>query len=845
MTGLLPTHPFAISYGPTDDRLHDFYLPALERSIQFSRTTGFFSSAALAVAAAGVARLIANGGKMRLLCGAQLSRDDVEAVRKGSKLGAVVGERMAGCLAEPTDKSLRGRLEALAWMVATGTLEIRVVLPKGADGLPLPADRSREYYHPKEGVFTDSNGNRLAFSGSSNDSEDGWQWNYEVFQTFASWARQLGQDEIPHGRYYIDSIDHRFDRLWQGEEDDWVALSIPDAAKQKLLRFRPSEAPTADPLEREEPHSKQPDGDQQSKKSATDIEDILLKERMLFRFLRDAPFMPNAGCLGLATSAVTPWPHQERIVNQVVERFPESFLFCDEVGLGKTIEAGLTFRQLYISGRVRRALVLVPKGVLRQWQEELYEKFALNVPRYDGRQLLDVFDEAVDVDPDAVWAEIPLLLASSQLAKRKERRDAVVAGPGWDLVIIDEAHHARRKDFLDPRFRPNRLLELLRGFGGQPGLVGKTRCLYLLTATPMQVHPVEVWDLLRVAGLGGRWGATQSDFLRYFAELGKPARDRDWDFLFDMVCDFLDAGGELEPAFREAASGRLGPVEWQTVEGLPRSFRRESSLAQLSEPAMVVVEEMLRRCTPVSRLVWRNTRSLLRDYVKKGLLKANVPVRRPENVWIELRPGPGNEQALYDRIEEYISKFYAKYEETRKGRGFIMTVYRRRLTSSFYALRRSLERRRDYLLGEGKIREWLTDEDVEQDDLELKTHTEMPNAGPFRETDTCEDAVEVIRWYQHQICVKLIRAIRGMLEEEDEPLDEFAKDSDGSAKVALIAMDRSIAAWGEICTWFLAYESEILDILMHLERLRRKAEKVFPDARAFIRPGFDKIDLNS
>jgi len=133
----------------------------------------------------------------------------------------------------------------------------------------------------------------------------------------------------------------------------------------------------------------------------------------------------------------------------------------------------------------------------------------------------------------------------------------------------------------------------------------------------------------------------------------------------------------------------------------------------------------------------------------------------------------------------------------------------------------------------------------EQDDLELKTHTEMPNAGPFRETDTCEDAVEVIRWYQHQICVKLIRAIRGMLEEEDEPLDEFAKDSDGSAKVALIAIDRSIAAWGEMRTWFLAYESEILDILMHLERLRRKAEKVFPDARAFIRPGFDKIDLNS
>jgi hypothetical protein len=132
-----------------------------------------------------------------------------------------------------------------------------------------------------------------------------------------------------------------------------------------------------------------------------------------------------------------------------------------------------------------------------------------------------------------------------------------------------------------------------------------------------------------------------------------------------------------------------------------------------------------------------------------------------------------------------------------------------------------------------------------QDDLHFKAHMEIPNVDPFRETETSEDAVEVIRWYQHQIGVKLMRAIRGMLREDYQPPDEFAKDSDGSAKVALIAIDRSIAGWEEMRTWFLAYESEILDILMHLERLRRKTERVFPDARAFLRPGFDKIDLNS
>jgi len=90
-----------------------------------------------------------------------------------------------------------------------------------------------------------------------------------------------------------------------------------------------------------------------------------------------------------------------------------------------------------------------------------------------------------------------------------------------------------------------------------------------------------------------------------------------------------------------------------------------------------------------------------------------------------------------------------------------------------------------------------------------------------------------------------MRAIRGELRERPEILDEFPKDSDGSAKVALIAIDRSIAAWGEIRNVFPIRERDILDLIARLDRLRRKVEKEFPDARAFIRPGFDKIDLNS
>jgi hypothetical protein len=100
--------------------------------------------------------------------------------------------------------------------------------------------------------------------------------------------------------------------------------------------------------------------------------------------------------------------------------------------------------------------------------------------------------------------------------------------------------------------------------------------------------------------------------------------------------------------------------------------------------------------------------------------------------------------------------------------------------------------------------------------------------------------VDVIRWYQHQIYVKLKRAYHSIQDEKLEELDDFPKDSDGSTKVALIGIDRSISAWGEILKFLPNQKENILGIIAHLERLRNRTEADFPDARAFVRPGFDE-----
>jgi hypothetical protein len=126
-----------------------------------------------------------------------------------------------------------------------------------------------------------------------------------------------------------------------------------------------------------------------------------------------------------------------------------------------------------------------------------------------------------------------------------------------------------------------------------------------------------------------------------------------------------------------------------------------------------------------------------------------------------------------------------------------------------------------------------------EDELNEQLQLGLHSINPEKEAVTIKDAIEVITYYLFFINVKTMRALHGKLEDKDEILDEFPKDSDGSAKIALIAIDRSISAWGKLLKHLPNSEDEILDILVLLERLRNMNEKEFPDARKFVRPGFD------
>ena len=110
------------------------------------------------------------------------------------------------------------------------------------------------------------------------------------------------------------------------------------------------------------------------------------------------------------------------------------------------------------------------------------------------------------------------------------------------------------------------------------------------------------------------------------------------------------------------------------------------------------------------------------------------------------------------------------------------------------------------------------------------------------EADLLVDAREIIHWYQYQIAVKTIRALSSRFEENEfDEVDDYPRDSDGSAKVALLGIDRSIAAWRLMQMSIPERSESILPIILQLERLRQRTERQFPNARSFVRPGFDEI----
>jgi DNA phosphorothioation system restriction enzyme len=233
--GNLSEVEFDISYrSDNGDVVRDFYIPCLERCSIYRRAAGYFSSSGLALAAKGLAYLIKAGGKVRLVVSPQLSEEDVDAIQKGYKTrDEVLRNAAERALAEPEYDLTRNRLSALAWLIANGTLDLKLALRVD----PATNRLSRGIYHEKIGVFSDSANNHVAFTGSGNETEGGLLTNFESIDVFCSW-----RDEGRVGRKIAD-----FDRLWSDVTAGLIVLDFNHVSKQLLAKYKTENPPEFDP----------------------------------------------------------------------------------------------------------------------------------------------------------------------------------------------------------------------------------------------------------------------------------------------------------------------------------------------------------------------------------------------------------------------------------------------------------------------------------------------------------------------------------------------------------------------------------------------------------------------
>ena len=645
---------FLMAYTPENcaDFVSGFYEPVLAQAVRYDRTTYTFSADGLKTAARGVAGLLANGGRIRLICDHKVTPEIHAAIVAGRQQAAAILRQdvTPSDLTAVTPDDIAGKraLDLLTWLVAENRLDIRVAI--------VPNDA---IFHDKIGIAADAAGNYIAFHGSLNETRAGAQDNYESFDVFTSWQEQARA---------ADKVE-QFETLWRGQSRWAYVIPLPDEYDAYLREH--------DARNRKPPIPATPD-----------------ERARYWQGIRDA--VRDDSATTIATVPAELWPHQAAFFNRhAANPGPDRLLIADEVGLGKTIQAGILTKLRINQGRVSRLLILAPKPACRQWQDELQRKFNISIPVLDTgvRPTLAHPGGYTTGAPNPPWAADTLIASYQWL---RHHKDAFLSdNPRYDLVIVDEAHRARFSEVATAHRRPNQYLTLLRE------LAQRTNSLLLLTATPMQMHEAELHALLELLEPTG-W--TAEDFRRFY-DADAPLDTSHWRFMADVYRPHSP-----NPRARD--------------ESLIHGHNANYVTSRLDDATITRTTELMRERGPAKRLMSRHTRATLRQYAREGRIQTVVPHRQVHPVAITMNDA---EQRLYDDIDALVDEVYANAPGVNPtALGFVMTTYRKRLGSSPRAFaqtcRNHLQRR------EADAARWQEIAQLDDDELDDDPDTPLPGA---------------------------------------------------------------------------------------------------------------------
>jgi superfamily II DNA or RNA helicase len=468
--------------------------------------------------------------------------------------------------------------------------------------------------------------------------------------------------------------------------------------------------------------------------------------------LNAARAMPAFSMLSGSHAAL--FPHQEAAVMRALSRWPIRVLLADEVGLGKTFEAGAIVSYLLRHGGAESAAILAPRAVVNQWQAELSEHFSLDAWVFESsdcslRSSAGELRYVTSLE-EAFGRRTPrIVIMSSQLARGTRRGGHAFAHLERlpDLLVVDEAHAARVRPDVGGSERPTLLWKMLKDVASTiPHLV-------LASATPMQVHWREYHALLELLGLPSIW----ADSGNYLRSLEIVADNRT-----PGLQEAADAAALLQAVLQEMrpALGALEENERDLIAALEASRGDPIGTAALVRKNWSVSRSALVKLHPAHLLTVRNTRGALES------IGYRFPQRELEAPSFAL---DANVTTLYREVDAYLSEVYFQLEraldpELELSTGFVQCSYQQRLASSLSACQKSLTRRRarvtDLMNGiESRVLEQTLDEVTDSDfadDDSISVARDAPSAGL---TDISRRAATVELHYLNALLARLDRIL--------------------------------------------------------------------------------------
>ena len=678
---LLPELPFKGNYKTSDNFIKSVIKPALQKDIvSFSALSAYFSVDTLVLLSEELDSFFYKDGVLRIVVGIQKPDQqllEAAQTRLTNENIAIFKKKMLKDVALLKDEFKKSKLAVLAFLIQEGKLEVKIAQYVHGD------------FHPKIYIIEDTKKNVVVVEGSGNFTVRGLSKNFEKFSLFTSW----GDKNRLYPKDGSESSIELFESIWNGKEEGLLVESLDASFASKLLELVGV-----------------------NQKSEVQNTLNLFNDSLLRRFKNLLKSSPIYSQFNLGTSAL--FPHQINSVQKAMTMWPIRILFSDEVGLGKTLELGTMIAYLYKHNLIKNVLILCPAQLINQWQDEMNDHFDLNFKIYDRKikkwvgvnpKIEPPLDQEQPIRYNDSFPDLAIISKSMIGNSKANIFSEVDEFP--DLLVVDEAHHARGYKQRNNTFHTTIFRKVLKQ------IAPKLNHVAFASATPIRKEIDEYYYLLELLGVDS---------------LMSPEEYEECLYIFDNY--FRKEELQLNQQYFVAKIVR-NLVSRGTKEVLCTVLEEEKIYDEIKANPEIIddnnwlftnFEHLIRMCVlknPTRLLTARNVQENLKKYPETY----KIPERKLLQTPITKKDVSDNLEFFYEQLMNYIDTYYEMTQSAltkkRVNLAFRKSGMKERFVSSFWSARQSIKNRISKLeeilvMAENKILqlEVFEDEDHEFED---------------------------------------------------------------------------------------------------------------------------------